>query len=261
MNISLKDKTALVCGSTQGIGLAIAQELASLGASCILLARNETSLREKVKTLDSVSGQVHRYAVADFTDPKAVEAVANSLTGMPPVHILINNTGGPAPGQIQQAGPDLFLQAFQQHLVNYQQLTMAVLPGMKKAGYGRIINIISTSVKMPIPNLGVSNTIRAATAGWAKTLSMEVAAEGITVNNILPGFIKTARLQSLLETNAAALQISPETLAEKMQKEIPARRFGETCEIAALAAFLASPAASYINGTSIPVDGGKTGAF
>lgn len=261
MDLSLKGKKAVVCGSTQGIGKAIAMELALLGADCILLARNEDRLKEAVSSLDSKQEQQHQYAVADFQQPEQVKKVVAELAASTTIHILINNTGGPAPGLIQEASADQFLNAFQQHIINYQQLVQAVLPGMKQAGYGRIINVISTSVKMPIPNLGVSNTIRAATAGWAKTLSLEVAADGITVNNILPGFIKTGRLESLIQNNAAAQQISPEQLAADMEKQIPAKRFGETKEIAALAAFLASPAAAYINGTSIPVDGGKTGAF
>lgn len=261
MDISLRNKTALICGSTQGIGLAIAQELGLLGADCILLARNENSLKEAVSTLDRSRGQNHRYAIADFQFTDQVKERAASLAAEGTIHILVNNTGGPPPGLVQEAGEAQFQQAFQQHLINNQHLVQALLPGMKAAGYGRIINVISTSVKVPIPNLGVSNTIRAATAAWAKTLSMEVAAEGITVNNILPGFIKTVRLESLISTNAAAQRISKEELAAQMEKQIPAQRFGETREIAALAAFLASPAASYINGTSIPVDGGRTGAF
>lgn len=261
MDLSLIGKKALVCGSTQGIGRAIAVELALLGADCILLARNEERLKETVALLDTSKGQQHQYGVADFQHPDEVKKVVAGLVSNNVIHILINNTGGPAPGLIQQASADQFLGAFEQHLINNQQLVQALLPGMKQSGYGRIINVISTSVKMPIPNLGVSNTIRAATAGWAKTLSLEVAADGITVNNILPGFIKTGRLESLIHNNAAAQQITPEQLAADMEKQIPAKRFGETKEIAALAAFLASPAAAYINGTSIPVDGGKTGAF
>ena len=261
MDLSLKNKTALICGSTQGIGLAIARELALLGANCILLARNEDRLKEAVASLDSSLGQTHQFAVADFQHTDQVKETAAALAAAVTIHILVNNTGGPAPGLIQNASADQFLNAFQQHIINNQQLVQALLPGMKAARYGRIINVISTSVKMPIPNLGVSNTIRAATAGWAKTLSLEVAADGITVNNILPGFIKTGRLESLINSNAAAQKISPEELAAQMEKQIPVQRFGETKEIAALAAFLASPAASYINGTSIPVDGGKTGAF
>lgn len=261
MNISLSGKTALICGSTQGIGLAIAKEFAFAGAQCILLARNETSLKEAVASLASAAGAKHQYYVADFADNKAVKKTIDEIVKSSPVHILVNNTGGPPPGPITEASPDAFLLAFQQHIVNYQQLVQAVLPGMKQAGYGRIINIVSTSVKIPIANLGVSNTIRAATAGWAKTLANEVAAWGITVNNVLPGYTKTQRLDKMITGNAARQELSKDELAEKMEQQIPAKRFGEPEEIAAVAAFLASPAASYVNGVNLPVDGGNTGAF
>jgi 3-oxoacyl-[acyl-carrier protein] reductase len=261
MDISLKGKTAVICGSTQGIGLAIAKELALSGANCVLLARNETSLQKTVELLDTSKGQQHAYALADFSHKQEVKATIEKIVQQKTVHILINNTGGPAPGAITDATTDSFSNAFQQHIINNQVLVQAVLPGMKEAGYGRIINIISTSVKIPITNLGVSNTIRAATAAWAKTLSLEVAQYGITVNNILPGYTKTQRLDSLLTANATKQNITKEELAKRMQEQIPARRFGEPEEIAAVATFLASPAASYVNGTSIPVDGGSTGAF
>ena len=261
MILSLKERNALICGSTQGIGLATAKELALSGANCILLARNETSLQQAISLLDVSQGQQHEYAVADFSNNQQVKTAIEKIVQLKTVHILINNTGGPAPGAITDATAENFNNAFQQHIINNQILVQAVLPGMRAAGFGRIINIISTSVKIPIPNLGVSNTIRAATAGWAKTLSLEVAAYGITVNNILPGYTKTLRLDSLITTNAAKQNITKEELAEEMEREIPARRFGEAQEIAAVAAFFASPAASYVNGTSIPVDGGRTGAF
>ncbi|HEX2846040.1 MAG TPA: SDR family oxidoreductase [Chitinophagaceae bacterium] len=260
MNISLSGKTAVICGSTQGIGLAIAKEFALAGAQCILLARNEASLKEAVASLAS-SGAKHQYYVADFADNKAVKETIDKILQSFTVQILVNNTGGPAPGLITEASPEAFLSAFQQHIVNYQQLVQAVLPGMKQAGYGRIINIVSTSVKIPIANLGVSNTIRAATAGWAKTLANEVAAWGITVNNILPGYTQTQRLDKLISGNAAKQELDKEELAGKMQQQIPAKRFGKPEEIAAVAAFLASPAASYVNGVNLPVDGGSTGAF
>ncbi len=261
MVLSLKEKNAVICGSTQGIGLAIAKELAVLGANCFLLARNTNSLQKAITLLDAAQGQQHNFAVADFSDNEQVRLAIKKITQQQPVHVLINNTGGPAPGAIAEAATKSFHSAFQEHIINNQLLVQAVLPGMKEAGFGRIINVISTSVKIPIANLGVSNTIRAATAAWAKTLSLEVAQYGITVNNILPGYTKTQRLDSLIKANAAKQNISPKKLAEKMQQQIPARRFGEAEEVASLAAFLASPAASYINGTSIPVDGGNTGAF
>lgn len=261
MELSLKNKTALVCGSTQGIGLATAKELALLGANCILLARNEDKLKECIPLLTTNEEQQHQYVVADFTNNDEVSKTIKNLTTKNNIYILINNTGGPAPGLISEATPEQFINAFQQHIINYQALAQACLPAMKAAGYGRIVNIVSTSVKIPIANLGVSNTIRAATAAWAKTLSLEVAQFGITVNNVLPGYTYTQRLTSLINTNAANQNISAEELTLKMQQQIPTRRFGKAEEVAALAAFLCSPAAAYITGTSIPVDGGNTGAF
>ncbi|MEN9549923.1 MAG: hypothetical protein RIR12_2514 [Bacteroidota bacterium] len=261
MNLSLKNKTAVIGGSTQGIGLAIAEELALLGANCILLARNKSKLEECIQQLANDGAQQHQYAVADFGIPLQVQMAIHEITNNKPVHILINNTGGPPPGLISEAPSTSFTDAFQQHIINYHTLSQACLPSMKTAGFGRIINIISTSVKIPIANLGVSNTIRAATAAWAKTLSLEVAQFGITVNNVLPGYTETQRLSNLINANAATQQITPTALGIKMQQQIPARRFGKAAEVAALAAFLCSPAAAYITGTSIPVDGGSTGAF
>jgi 3-oxoacyl-[acyl-carrier protein] reductase len=261
MNISLLNKNAVICGSTQGIGLAIAKELAALGANCTLLARNETSLQQAVKSLDAEQQQQHNYLVADFTKPGEVKKMIERLVSTQTVHILINNTGGPQPGLISQEDEQKFIDAFSQHIVCNQILAKAVLPRMKEAGYGRIVNIISTSVRIPIDNLGVSNTIRAAVASWAKTLSNEVGQFGITVNSILPGFTNTHRLESLIKTNADKAGVTIEELSKKMKSEIPAHRFGEASEIAAVAAFLCSPAASYVNGVTIPVDGGKTGTI
>ncbi len=258
MNIALKGKTALICGSTQGIGLAIAKELAELGARCILLARNESSLQ---KAIAALPGTGHEYATADFAEPEQVRLVVAGLVEKETIHILINNTGGPAAAPIVESDPVHFEAAFRQHVICNHILATAVLPGMKAAAYGRIINIISTSVRIPIALLGVSNTIRAATASWAKTLSNEVGAFGITVNSILPGFTDTQRLRSLIATNAARNGISESAVESGMISSIPAKRFGTAAEIAAVAAFLASPAASYVNGVSIPVDGGKTGTI
>lgn len=261
MNLSLKGKTALVCGSSQGIGLAVAEELAELGAGCVLLARNERALQTACEKLSVAEGQQHSYAVADFSKPDEVQRVANDLVKQHRFEILINNTGGPAAGPITKATQQQFKDAYEQHLVVNHLLVQAVLPGMEQAGYGRIINIISTSVKIPLNNLGVSNTTRAAVAAWAKTLSNEIAAKGITVNNVLPGFTATARLKSLAQQLADQKQISLAQQEDLMRNEVPMQRFGTANEIAALAAFLASEAAAYITGTSIPVDGGRTGSF
>lgn len=259
MNLNLKGKTALVCGSTQGIGKATAIELALLGANVTLIARNEEKLRETVETLDISAGQLHRYVVADFSDHQNVkEAIENYLRLCPDVHILINNTGGPAGGPIIDADTDQFLKAFQMHLINNQFLVQAIVPSMKQAGFGRIVNIISTSVKQPIIGLGVSNTIRGAVASWSKTLSLELGQFGITSNNVLPGFTKTARLDSLMGARSKSLGTNIEETAEQMKATIPIRRFSEPEEVAAAVAFLCSPAAGSINGVNLPVDGGKT---
>jgi len=259
--LSLAGRTALISGSTQGIGLASAQALASLGATCILLARNEESLKAATATLARGEGQEHSYLVADFSKPEEVRATATGFFRDKTIHILINNTGGPAAGPITEATIDAFLAAFNQHLVCNHILTTLAAPGMKAAGWGRIINIISTSVKIPLKGLGVSNTIRGAVASWAKTMSVELAPFGITVNNVLPGATATGRLDAIISNKSGKTGASREEVSGEMLQEIPAGRFGEPEEIAAVVAFLASEAAGYVNGTSIPVDGGRTGSI
>jgi len=261
MNLSLEGKTAIVCGSTQGIGLACAVELALLGANCVLIARNEASLQQAIEKLDTSKSQQHKHIVADFSKPMQLKEAIQNFVEKNPVHILINNTGGPPAGPIIDATEDDFLNAFNQHLICNHILVKAVVLSMKKEGYGRVINIISTSVKTPLPNLGVSNTTRGAVASWAKTMANELGQFNITVNNILPGFITTQRLASLIKTTAEKKNVTVEKAEEQMQNEIPMKRFGNTSELAALAAFLASPTASYITGVSIPVDGGRTGTI
>lgn len=261
MNISLANRKALICGSTQGIGLAIARELALLGADCTLMARNEDALRIAVSSLDSFADQQHDYLVADFSNSEQVGEVISGHLRNNPVHILVNNTGGPPAGPIVDAEPASFAKYFEQHIVCNQILAGHCLSSMKDAGFGRIINIVSTSVRIPIENLGVSNTIRGAVASWAKTWSNEVAQYGITVNNILPGFTRTERLNSLIRNIAQRKGTDVATVSSQMESEVPARRFGEAEEVAAVAAFLATPAAAYVNGVSIPVDGGRTGSI
>jgi 3-oxoacyl-[acyl-carrier protein] reductase len=261
MNLDLTGKNALICGSTQGIGYAIAWELAALGATCFLLARNEARLIEAAASLPTPAQQIHRIRVADFAFPNEVQQVVQQLAAENTMHVLINNTGGPAGGPILDAHADAFMQTFQQHLINNHQIAQALVPGMKAAGYGRIINVISTSVKIPLANLGVSNTIRGAVASWSKTLANELGVFGITVNNVLPGATETVRLQTIIQQNASKKEKDPDEISAEMMREIPARRFGAPAEIAAVAAFLASPAAAYVNGVSIPVDGGRTGSL
>ena len=261
MNLDLTGKFAIVCGSTQGIGLAIAEELALLGASCTLVARNESALQEAVQLLNTDLRQVHGYLVADFSKPEELKKVIGEHVSKNKVHILINNTGGPPPGPVIDADEQAFVNTFNQHLVCNHILTKAVVPSMKKEHYGRIINVISTSVKIPLKNLGVSNTIRGAVASWAKSMANELGQFNITVNNVLPGFTTTFRLTTLIESIAKKGNTVVEIVEKNMMDEVPMKRFADASEIAAVVAFLASPAASYVNGVSIPVDGGRTGSI
>ena len=261
MNISLKGKFAVICGSSQGIGLAAAKELAVNGANCILLARNPDALQAAVGQLAKTGDQHHQWVAVDFSDNKQVEEAIKKIVDKQRIEILINNTGGPKGGPILDASTDAFEQAFRQHLINNQILSRAVVPGMKDAGYGRIINIISTSVKTPLANLGVSNTIRLAVASWAKTLANEIGQFNITVNNILPGLTQTQRLDELVKHTASAAKKEHDTIESQLKESVPMKRFGTPEEIANVIAFLASPAASYVNGSNIAVDGGRTPAL
>lgn len=258
MNLSLEGKRAMVCGSTQGIGRACAEALAELGAEIVLVARNAEKLREVAGELDAAHGQDHSFIVADFSKPDEVRDEIAAWTGEgKPAHVLVNNTGGPPAGALAEADIESLLSAFRAHVVCNQIMAKALVPAMKTERYGRIINIISTSVKAPIPGLGVSNTIRGAVASWAKTLAGELGPFGITVNNVLPGFTDTARLTELLKGGASKAGVPYEAFVKGKEAEIPARRLGEPWEIAAGVAFLASPAAGYINGINLPIDGGR----
>ena len=261
MFLDLTDKIALVAGSSQGIGLATAKQFAQSGATVILLARNEEKLKSIVAELSTPKNQKHGYLVADFSSPKTLQDVlsdthkAGTFEG---AHILINNTGGPPPNQAHEASLQSFRDAFEQHLICNQILVQALLPFMKKEEYGRIINVISTSVKQPIDNLGVSNTIRAAVANWAKTLSFELAQYGITVNNLLPGMTATSRLDAIITNKAKTANISEAEATHQLKATIPAHRFAQPEEVANAILFLASDKAGYINGINLPVDGGRT---
>ena len=256
---SLNGKRALVCGSSQGIGRAIAVHFAKMGAEVILLSRNQTGLNNVLDILNIENDQKHTHLVADFSAPEVLKQIlTEKLPELGPVHILLNNTGGPSPGLIQDAVPDQFIDAFSKHIICNQILVQAVMESMKMDGFGRIINIISTSVKQPIPGLGVSNTIRGAVASWSKTLAAELAPFGITVNNILPGATDTARLQAIVDAKATKMNKSREQIVTDFKREIPMGRFARPEEIANVAGFLASELASYVTGVSIPVDGGRT---
>ena len=255
MELGLQNKNALVCGSTQGIGKATAISLAKEGVNITLIARNETVLQEVLKELPQNGQQKHGYLVADFSKSDQVKEVVSTNNSF---HILINNTGGPKSGAIINASVEEFSAAFQMHVLVNQILVQAVVPFMKKQCFGRIINIISTSVKEPIPGLGVSNTIRNAVANWSKTMAGELAEFGITMNNVLPGFTDTARLDQIIKIKAAGANTSVEKMAQIMKDYVPAKRFAKPEETAKAVTFLASDSASYITGINLPVDGGRT---
>lgn len=259
MNLNLSGRRALVCGATQGIGRAAAVQLAQLGASVTLAARDEGRLAETVSLLPDDGGQTHDWFAADFADPDAVgEGVRGVLAEGRSYAILVNNTGGPAAGRAIDASVGAFIDAFRMHLASSQTLVQALVPGMRAGGYGRIVNVISTSVRQPIPGLGVSNTVRGAVASWAKTLSMELGPDAITVNNILPGYTETQRLESLIRTKAEKAGTTEDAVRKEMLAQIPLGRFAGPDETAAAVAFLCSPAAGYITGQSICIDGGRT---
>jgi len=261
ITIDLTNKNAVVCGSTQGIGLATAQQMAMAGATVTLVARNKEKLEEALQTLDTKVGQVHNYIVADFAQPVFLQEKIEEWAETHACHILVNNTGGPAAGKAIDAEPMDYVNAFKQHLLCNQILVQALSKAMKEHGYGRIINIISTSVKQPLKGLGVSNTIRGAVASWAKTLAMELGPFGITVNNVLPGATSTERLETIIQNKSKNSGADIDKVTQEMLAEIPAGRFGNPTEIANAVTFLASPLAAYINGINVPVDGGRTGCL
>jgi 3-oxoacyl-[acyl-carrier protein] reductase len=258
MNI-LNKFNVLVCGSTQGIGKSTAIKLAEMGANIVLIARNEKKLQETLAELQANGSQNHQYIVADFSKPNELKQIISEFIAKGNIiNILINNTGGPKGGPIKDASVDEFISTFNQHLICNHILVQAIYPGMISSGYGRIINVISTSVKQPLPNLGVSNTIRGAVASWSKTLANELGEYGITVNNVLPGATNTIRLQGIAEAKSEKTGETVSDIFEEMAAESPMKRIAQPEEVAAAIAFLASPEASYINGINLPVDGGRT---
>ncbi|MGB1317807.1 MAG: SDR family oxidoreductase [Flavobacteriales bacterium] len=262
MKIDLTGKRAMVCGSTAGIGKAVAVQLAEAGAIVTLVARNEEKLKAVSAELNSEAGQTHGFLVADFSKPEALKIVVeNHMASANPYHVLLNNTGGPPGGKAADAGLDEFEKAFRSHLMCNHVMVQALVDGMKAEKYGRIINIISTSVKIPLNGLGVSNTIRGAVANWSKTLANELGEFGITVNNVLPGATETERLSSIISNKATKTGKSEAEVSDAMRAQVPAGRFAQPWEVAAAATFLASPLAGYINGINVPVDGGRTGSL
>lgn len=254
----LRGKRALVCGSTQGIGRAAAELLAKQGAQVTLVARDESALHAVHALLDRSHNQSHDAIAADFRDPDSLRTkVQRWVDSHGAVHILVNNTGGPSSGPILNARPDEFLSAMTMHVLCNHSLVQTVVPAMRTAGFGRIINVISTSVREPIPGLGVSNTTRWAVAAWAKTMSRELAPFGITVNNVLPGYTATSRLRELFKARAEREGKPLEEIERSMEANVPMGRFARPEEIAAAIAFLASSEASYITGINLPVDGGR----
>jgi len=259
MQINLQGKNALVCGASRGIGNAIAVLYAKLGANVTLVARNASILERVVRDLDISKGQKHDFIAADFSKPEELREKLKLKIFEPKIfHILVNNTGGPPAGLAIDAELHEFTSAFTNHLLCNQVLVQSVVDGMRASGYGRIINIISTSVKVPIKGLGVSNTIRGAVGNWSKTLANELGQYGITVNNILPGATATDRLKQIIEGKASKQNNSIEEVNTEMLEEIPLKRFASPEETAYAAAFLASEYAAYITGINLPVDGGRT---
>jgi 3-oxoacyl-[acyl-carrier protein] reductase len=258
MDLMLADKVALVCGASQGLGLAIAQALAAEGAAVALLARNAAKLENETGAIRQSGGRAMAVA-ADLGDWASVaEALAAVRREFGDPHILINNCGPPPPVDVTKVDPELWRTQFEAMVLTLMRLTEAVLPAMRRRGFGRILTVASTSIVEPIPNLAISNALRAALALWMKTLAGQVAGDGVTVNLMLPGSFATARLQSMNRLAAEAEGVSPDEFAARSAAAIPAGRYGSPSEFADVACFLASPRAAYVTGTMVRIDGGNT---
>jgi 3-oxoacyl-[acyl-carrier protein] reductase len=257
MDLGLKGKVALVAASSHGLGRAIAEELSTEGASLVLCARGTEALEETRVYIEQNTGMPVLAVAADLSLASDIASVVDAgLRRFGRIEILVTNAGGPPTGQFETLSPESWEAATRLTLHSVLELTRQVLPGMKERRWGRILNITSIAVKQPIDNLMLSNSLRAAVTGFARTLANEVAPWGITVNNIMPGYTRTERLQQLARMMAEKEEISLSEYFERWEREIPMKRLGEPRELAALAAFLVSERASYVTGTSIPVDGG-----
>lgn len=262
MNIQLFSKNALVGGATQGIGAGIAIELAKCGANVTLMARNEEKLKNCIASMPIVnSEQKHQYLVVDFSDFEHYKNIVTEYFSTHSIDILVNNTNGPEPGLAIEKSVGDYQIAFDLLFKTVCETTMLALPYMIENKNGRIINVSSLSVKEPIGNLALSNSIRSAVAAWAKTLSNEVAQHNITVNNILTGYFDTERIQKLVNHEAQNTNASPDEIKKARENKIPMKRFGKPEEYGHLAAFLASEYASYLTGASVPLDGGLNNSY
>lgn len=257
MDLGIKGKIALVAAASKGLGRAVAEELAAEGAALVLCARGDAELQKTCAAIEAATGAAVLGVAADLATPAGVAQVTQAaLAHFGRVDILVTNAGGPPAGTFEQHSAEAWEQATKLLLTSVVELTRAVLPGMKERGWGRILHITSIAVKQPVAGLMLSNSLRAAVTGFARTLATEVAPFGITVNNILPGYTRTDRVEHLAQATATRDNISPAEATARWTAEIPMRRLGEPAEFAALAAFLCSARASYITASSVAVDGG-----
>ena len=256
MKINLKDKKALIGGSSKGLGYAVAKQLAVCGAMVTLVSRNEPLLKKNMIELKKLTGFNHNYIVVDYNDSEGYNKIINEFFKTNSIDILINNTQGPNAGDVLSVSESDYKNAFNLLFQNTVNTSMAAIKGMKKNNWGRIINMTSVSVKEPLSYLALSNTIRSAVTSWGKTLSIESGKNNITVNNILTGFFNTERLNQLNSEKAKKFNVSAEQVFDKMSEMVPLKRIGEPEEFGYLVAFLSSDYADYINGINIPIDGG-----
>lgn len=256
MNISLKGKSALIGGSSRGLGYAVARQLALSGASVTLMSRNEKKLKEIIVNLENETKVKHNYLIVDFNNFDSYKKIISTFLSNNPIDILVNNTQGPKPGDVESLSIDDYQNAFDLLFKSVVHTTSVALPYMKKNSWGRVLNMVSISVKEPLSYLALSNTIRGSVVTWAKTLANDVACDNITVNNILTGYFKTERIEELNFEKAKKLNISIDQVFDTMKNQVPMKRIGNPEEFGYLASFLCSDNASYITGINIPIDGG-----